>query len=117
MHVLGRMTLTGIVLGKKSPSPGDSHALSVMRMALEPQQLRLYKALLLFQIKSVYAYYRNRFAHFFRDIVKLDSWADDDLLEIQKLEDHPEPTRPDISSQATAHAHRDRGRQPVHRDH
>jgi len=48
--------------------------LSGVRSELENQIVDLYKALLLYQIKSIYTYYRNRGLVLLRDIVKLDGW-------------------------------------------
>ncbi|KAL6885998.1 WD40-repeat-containing domain protein [Trichoderma evansii] len=59
--------------------------LSTMKDELEIQLIDLYKALLLYQIKSVCSYYKNRGLVFLRDIIKLDDW-DSDIKEIQKAE-------------------------------
>lgn len=56
-----------------------------MESEIEIQLISLYKALLLYQIKSVCSYYKNRGLVFLRDIVKLDNW-DGDIKAIQKAE-------------------------------
>ncbi|KAH7627243.1 NACHT domain-containing protein [Sordaria sp. MPI-SDFR-AT-0083] len=48
-----------------------------MKDKLENQIVDLYKALLSYQIKSVYAYYRKRGLVFLRDIITLDDWKAD----------------------------------------
>ncbi|KAL7906758.1 WD40-repeat-containing domain protein [Trichoderma velutinum] len=51
--------------------------LSGIRRELEIQLIDLYKALLLYEIKSVCSYYRNRGSIFLRDIIGLDDWNGD----------------------------------------
>ncbi|KAM0211917.1 hypothetical protein ACHAQI_005070 [Fusarium lateritium] len=46
-----------------------------LQTELEKQVTKLYRKLLLFQMKSVITYHRGRFAVFFRDLPKLDDWA------------------------------------------
>jgi hypothetical protein len=65
--------------------PDHVGELSGARRELESQIVDLYKALLSYQIKSVYSYYRNRGLVFFRDMVKLDNW-DADLGDIRDAE-------------------------------
>ena len=55
-------------------SPDHAGELSGVRRELENQIVDLYKALLSYQIKSVYSYYRNRGLVLLRDMVKLDDW-------------------------------------------
>lgn len=45
-----------------------------LRWELKKQIVDLYKGLLLYQIKSICPYYRNRFHVFLRDSVQLDDW-------------------------------------------
>ncbi|RYP65653.1 hypothetical protein DL771_008205 [Monosporascus sp. 5C6A] len=52
---------------------GDNN-LSGVRHELEARIIDLYRALLLYQIKSVCSYYRNRGLVLLRDIAKLDDW-------------------------------------------
>ncbi|GAB1311528.1 hypothetical protein MFIFM68171_01738 [Madurella fahalii] len=54
--------------------PDHASELSGIRHELENQIVRLYKALLSYQIKSVYSYYRNRGLVLLRDMIKLDDW-------------------------------------------
>ena len=72
-HVIKRMdwywNLSSVLLEGK---PGDGSSLSGVRYELESQIVDLYKELLLYQIKSICSYYRNRGIVFLRDIVKLD---------------------------------------------
>jgi hypothetical protein len=65
--------------------PDHVGELSGVRRELENQIVDLYKALLHYQIKSVYAYYRNRGLVFLRDMIKLDNW-DADLGNIRDAE-------------------------------
>ncbi|KAL7935824.1 quinon protein alcohol dehydrogenase-like superfamily [Trichoderma chlorosporum] len=67
-------------------SPHDAVALSGMRSELEKRLVELYKALLIYQIKSVCSYHRHRSYSFFRDLVKADNWAVS-IQDIQKAED------------------------------
>ncbi|KAK4076697.1 uncharacterized protein Triagg1_4300 [Trichoderma aggressivum f. europaeum] len=60
-------------------------ALSGMKSELEKRLVELYKALLLYQMKSVCSYHRNRGYGFLRDLVKLDNWAVS-IQSIQKAE-------------------------------
>lgn len=56
-----------------------------MHRQLKSRVVRLYQELLLYLIKSVCSYYRNRFLGFLRDTVKLDGW-DGSLKNIQDAE-------------------------------
>ena len=56
-----------------------------MHRQLESRVVRLYQELLLYLIRSVCSYYRNRFLGFLRDTVKLDGW-DGSLKNIQDAE-------------------------------
>ncbi|KAK4232875.1 NACHT domain-containing protein [Achaetomium macrosporum] len=58
-------------------SDGHGSELSGVRRELENQFVDLYKAFLLYQVKSVCCYYRNRGLVFLRHMVKLDDWNDD----------------------------------------
>lgn len=59
--------------------------LSKIKGGLEAQLIGLYKLLLLYQMKSVCSYYKNRGLVFLRDIAKLDDW-DGDIKAIEKAE-------------------------------
>jgi WD40 repeat protein len=59
--------------------------LSKMKGGLEAQLIGLYKLLLLYQMKSVCSYYKNRGLVFLRDIAKLDDW-DGDIKAVEKAE-------------------------------
>ncbi|KAH8656463.1 WD40-repeat-containing domain protein [Ilyonectria robusta] len=85
-YVVSRMdwywSLTGLLLDEnraETPSAG-------LRDQLETHVAQLYQKLLLYQMKSVCLYYRNRGAVFLRDMLKLDDW-DGTLDEIRKAED------------------------------
>ncbi|KAL7799942.1 quinon protein alcohol dehydrogenase-like superfamily [Trichoderma ceciliae] len=65
----------------------DGAALSGMRSELEKRLVELYKALLIYQMKSVCSYYRNRSYSFLRDLIKLENWAVS-IQDIQKAEDN-----------------------------
>ena len=64
----------------------DGSNLSGVRNEIESQIIDLYGELLLYQIKSVCSYYRNRGIVFLRDIVKFDGW-DGKIDAIRKAED------------------------------
>jgi hypothetical protein len=57
-----------------------------LRGQLEKHVTQLYQKLLLYQMKSVCLYYRNRGAVLLRDMLRLDNW-DGSLNEIRKAED------------------------------
>ncbi|RYO86463.1 hypothetical protein DL766_008196 [Monosporascus sp. MC13-8B] len=57
-----------------------------LRNKLEKYVIDLYKALLSYQMKSVYSYYRSRYVVFWRDVIKLDDW-DGSLKIIKSAED------------------------------
>ncbi|RYP43265.1 hypothetical protein DL768_010007 [Monosporascus sp. mg162] len=56
-----------------------------LRGELEKHVIDLYKTLLLYQMKSVYSYYRSRNVVFWRDVIKLDDW-DGSLTTIKSAE-------------------------------
>ncbi|UKZ82089.1 hypothetical protein TrVFT333_009873 [Trichoderma virens FT-333] len=76
-YVIKRMNmyweLSGVVLKENTNDGG----LSGIRRELETQVIDLYKVLLLYEIKSVCSYYRNRGLALLRDIVGLDDWNGD----------------------------------------
>ncbi|KKP03746.1 hypothetical protein THAR02_04134 [Trichoderma harzianum] len=57
-----------------------------MKSDLEKRLVDLYKALLLYQMKSICSYHRNHGYGFLRDLVTLDNWAVS-IQNIQKAED------------------------------
>jgi hypothetical protein len=59
--------------------------LSIMKGGVEAQLIGLYKLLLLYQMKSVCSYYKNRGFVFLRDIAKLEGW-NGDIKAIEKVE-------------------------------
>lgn len=67
--------LTGKLL--KSDDINGDRPLETSRLELKNRILDLYKALLLYQIKSVCYYYRNQFQVFLRGFVELDDWSGD----------------------------------------
>ncbi|KAL7953689.1 hypothetical protein V8C34DRAFT_47534 [Trichoderma compactum] len=64
----------------------DDATLSGMKSELEQRLVELYKALLLYQMKSVCSYHRNRGYGFLRNLIKLDNWAVS-IQDIQKAEE------------------------------
>jgi hypothetical protein len=56
-----------------------------VRGQLEQRVIRLYEALLLYLIRSVYAFNRYRFVAFIRDAVKLDDW-EGSLVDVEDAE-------------------------------
>ncbi|RYP47535.1 hypothetical protein DL768_006412 [Monosporascus sp. mg162] len=85
-YVIKRMDwyweLSGVLLKKNTVDDDD---LSGVRRELETQIVDLYKALLLYEIKSVCSYYRNRGLALLRDVGKLDDW-DGDMDAIRNAE-------------------------------
>jgi hypothetical protein len=75
-------TLPDVILKKNT---GAYSHLSGMESKIETQLLGLYKTLLLYQMKSVCSYYKNRGLVFLRDIAKLDDW-NGDIKAIQNAE-------------------------------
>ncbi len=67
--------LTEHLLNKSNISAGKDF--KAVLHQLEGRVVTLYKALLLYQMKSVCSYYRNQGLVFLRGIVKLDDWDDD----------------------------------------
>ncbi|KAL2140827.1 hypothetical protein VTI28DRAFT_3191 [Corynascus sepedonium] len=65
--------------------PDHAGEFSGVRREMENQIVDLFKTLLLYQIKSVCSYYRNRGLVYLRDMIKLDNW-DADLGAIQDAE-------------------------------
>ena len=63
----------------------DGGSSTELRFELEKRIVDLYKALLLYQIKSVYSCYQNQGIILFRDIIKLDDW-DGNLKSVQDAE-------------------------------
>ncbi|KAM0516054.1 hypothetical protein ACHAPE_005677 [Trichoderma viride] len=86
-YVIKRMdwywNLSSVIL-KESPND-DGGGLGSIRRELETQVVDLYKALLLYEIKSVCLYYRSRGLVLLRDIAKLDDW-NGDIRAIQNAE-------------------------------
>jgi N-terminal domain of NWD NACHT-NTPase/NACHT domain len=63
----------------------DNNSSAGLREQLGKRVVGLYKELLLYQVKSVCSYYRNRWLALLRDIIKLDGW-DGGLQGIQRAE-------------------------------
>src|SRR5215471_18200545 len=86
-YVINRMSwyweLSSRVLGKGVVNEGSSEGL---RCEFEKRVVDLYKALLSYQMKSVYSYYRKRGLVFFRDLVMFDDW-DGNLQNVKDAED------------------------------
>ncbi|KAK3946786.1 hypothetical protein QBC32DRAFT_329042 [Pseudoneurospora amorphoporcata] len=103
-YVVKRMNwywnLSNILLKDPTAHNGE---LSGVRGELEIQIVDLYKALLSYQIKSVYSFYRNRGLVLLRDIVKLDDW-NADLGAIQDAEKcFRDDTQTYTAQQVTSH--------------
>ncbi|KAK5996815.1 Vegetative incompatibility protein HET-E-1 [Cladobotryum mycophilum] len=90
----------------KEPESTNGDEMPGTQPILRSRLVELYKELLLFQIKSVCSYYRNRGLVFLRDVVKLDDWAGS-VDNIRKLEadfrqdhgDHINRQKTDMSQQ------------------
>jgi NWD NACHT NTPase-like protein/NACHT domain-containing protein len=63
----------------------DDNNSAGLRRPLVNQLAILYKALLLYQVKSVCSYYRNRWWALLHDIIKLDKW-DGSLRDVQRAD-------------------------------
>ena len=78
-HVISRMdwycALTEHLLNKDNVAAGKDFQ-AVLRQ-LEKGIVELYKALLQYQMKSVYSYYRNQGLVFLRGMLNLDDWDSD----------------------------------------
>lgn len=66
-------------------SLGNNNDAPDTQNAILSQFVGLYKEIILFQIKSICSFYRNRGLQFFRDIVMIDNWKES-LKEIRTLE-------------------------------
>ena len=75
------------LLFKEDTDDNDSAGL---RKQLGKQVVDLYKELLLYQVKSVCSYYRNRWLALLHDIIKVDDW-DGSLQGVQRAEKAFEP--------------------------
>jgi N-terminal domain of NWD NACHT-NTPase/NACHT domain len=75
--------LSSLLLQENAVGGGSSETL---RYELEKRIVALYKALLLYQMKSVCSYYRNRGVDFLRSVVQLDDW-DGSLTNVHEAED------------------------------
>ncbi|PWI63943.1 hypothetical protein PCL_02564 [Purpureocillium lilacinum] len=88
-HVMSRMewycALTVHLLEDDSVKIGDETHTAVLRQ-LEEKVLALYKALLLYQMKSVCCYYRHQGYVFLRALANLDDW-DADLKTVNDAEE------------------------------
>ena len=88
-HVVSRMdwycALTEHLLNKDNIVIGNESFESILQQ-LESTVVALYKALLLYQMKSVCSYYRNQGLVFLRGLANLDDW-DGDLKSVTDAED------------------------------
>ncbi|KXX78699.1 Vegetative incompatibility protein HET-E-1, partial [Madurella mycetomatis] len=86
-YVISRMdwycTLTEHLLNKNNITAGNEFRVVLHR--LEETIVKLYKALLLYQMKSVCSYYRNQGLVFLRGMLNLDDW-DGDLKHVTDAE-------------------------------
>jgi hypothetical protein len=86
-HIISRMdwycALTEHLLNKDNITAGKDFQ-AVLRQ-LEKEIIELYKALLLYQMKSVCSYYRNQSLVFLRGMLNLDDW-DGDLKSVTDVE-------------------------------
>ncbi|WYZ35562.1 hypothetical protein EsH8_X_000209 [Colletotrichum jinshuiense] len=92
-YVISRMEwywrLTDILLVEKTQT--DKPADKTMQDQLETKIIELYQLLLLYQMKSICLYNRNRFVVFLKDVIKLDNWAD----QVDKIKAAEEALRED----------------------
>jgi hypothetical protein len=77
-------SLTELLLNKDNIVAG-SESLEAVLQQLEKTVVALYKALLLYQMKSVCSYYRNQGLVILCSLANLDDW-DDDLKSVTDVE-------------------------------
>lgn len=77
--------VTEHLLNEDGINVGDRAYKEVLQQ-LEAKVITLYKALLLYQMRSVCSYYRHQGYSFLRDLVNLDDW-DADLQSIKAAEE------------------------------
>ncbi|KAN0080741.1 hypothetical protein V8E54_003945 [Elaphomyces granulatus] len=85
LHVISRMDWYWNLSALLFKEDTDDNCSAGLREQLGKRVVDLYKELLLYQVKTVCSYYRNRWLALFRDIIKLDGW-DGGLQGVQRAE-------------------------------
>ncbi|KAN0072077.1 vegetative incompatibility protein HET-E-1, partial [Elaphomyces granulatus] len=85
LHVISRMDWYWNLSALFFKEDTDNNSPAGLREQLGKRVVDLYKELLLYQVKSVCSYYRNRWLALLRDIIKLDDW-DGGLQGVQRAE-------------------------------
>ncbi|KAN0075174.1 vegetative incompatibility protein HET-E-1 [Elaphomyces granulatus] len=86
LHVISRMDWYWNLSALFFKEDTDNNSPAGLREQLRKQVVDLYKELLLYQVKTVCSYYRNRWVTLLRDIIKLDNW-DGGLQDVQRAEE------------------------------
>ncbi|KAI0429169.1 hypothetical protein F5Y09DRAFT_342997 [Xylaria sp. FL1042] len=101
-HVISRMdwycALTELLLDKNNLA--TNNGFQTVLDQLETTITELYRTLLLYQMKSVCSYYRNRGTRFLRDMASLDDWESD----INLIKQNETTLRGDIDQYYQEHA-------------
>ncbi|KAN0075121.1 hypothetical protein V8E54_007732 [Elaphomyces granulatus] len=85
LHVISRMDWYWNLSTLLFKEDMDDNCSAGLREQLGKRVVDLYKQLLLYQVKTVCSYYRNRWLALLRDIIKLDDW-DGGLQGVQRAE-------------------------------
>ncbi|KAN0075156.1 hypothetical protein V8E54_007767 [Elaphomyces granulatus] len=85
LHVVSRMDWYWNLSALFFKEDTDNNSPAGLREQLGKRVVDLYKELLLYQVKTVCSYYRNRWLALLRDIIKLDDW-DGGLQGVQRAE-------------------------------
>ncbi|KAN0075094.1 hypothetical protein V8E54_007705 [Elaphomyces granulatus] len=86
LHVISRMDWYWNLSTLLFKEDTDDNCSAGLREQLGKRVVDLYKELLLYQVKTVCSYYRNRWLALLRDIIKLDDW-DGGLQGVQRAEE------------------------------
>jgi hypothetical protein len=84
-HVVTRMDWYCALIGHLLDRDHADKSLESVLRRLEQRVIALYKAILLYQIKSVCSYYKHQGLVFFRGLANLDKW-DGDLQDVETAE-------------------------------
>ncbi|KAN0075631.1 WD40-repeat-containing domain protein [Elaphomyces granulatus] len=85
LHVISRMDWYWNLSTLLFKEDTDDNYSAGLRQQLGKRVVDLYKELLLYQVKTVCSYYRNRWLALLRDIIKLDNW-DGGLQGVERAE-------------------------------
>src|SRR5438105_12632124 len=85
-HVVQRMDWYCVLTGHLLNRENANEYLKPVLQKLERKVVALYEAILLYQMKSVYSYYRNKVIRFIRALAILDDW-DGDVWSVKTAEE------------------------------